>query len=145
MKVNKALGSSPRVRGKRVPRPGLKPQPRLIPACAGKTSIVEIEPKSPRAHPRVCGENITVDKDNVNMAGSSPRVRGKRCAPRQEARSHGLIPACAGKTQRLGLSFAGKEAHPRVCGENLEQSTGAVEAIGSSPRVRGKRLIKSVV
>ena len=30
-------------------------------------------------------------------------------------------------------------AHPRVCGENLQQSQGAVESVGSSPRVRGKR------
>ena len=29
-------------------------------------------------------------------------------------------------------------AHPRVCGENLEQSIGAVDTVGSSPRVRGK-------
>ena len=31
-------------------------------------------------------------------------------------------------------------AHPRAGGENLEQSTGAIEAVGSSPRGRGKRI-----
>ena len=50
-------GSSPRVRGK--PRAGLQEAARrgLIPACAGKTSCGSARSSSPRAHPRVCGEN----------------------------------------------------------------------------------------
>ena len=29
------------------------------------------------AHPRACGENESVNDPNANMAGSSPRMRGK--------------------------------------------------------------------
>ena len=70
-------GSSPRVRGK----PSLEFQARrrrgLIPACAGKTWRVALNWTPARAHPRVCGENPSVQSLQNPAAGSSPRVRGK--------------------------------------------------------------------
>ena len=50
-------GSSPRVRGKLDCCTGSRGAYRLIPACAGKTSIAARVCRSSRAHPRVCGEN----------------------------------------------------------------------------------------
>ena len=54
-----AIGSSPRVRGKPVPRQSGKTTLRLIPACAGKTTPRIGGSSTPRAHPRVCGENLS--------------------------------------------------------------------------------------
>ena len=70
-------GSSPRVRGKLFDCDGGFPVERLIPACAGKTNCSLPLPRTHRAHPRVCGENSPLDKDERSRPGSSPRVRGK--------------------------------------------------------------------
>ena len=50
-------GSSPRVRGKPSAASQEYRRMGLIPACAGKTSPVELELVGKPAHPRVCGEN----------------------------------------------------------------------------------------
>ena len=74
------------------------------------------------------------------MAGSSPRVRGKRTPPWALPQGRRIIPASAGQTARLG-GLAGLDAdHPRECGANVLFATPAVIAAGSSPRVRGKLL-----
>ena len=111
-------GSSPRVRGK--PRPLIMPwmNPRLIPACAGKTSSYERATARSGAHPRVCGENPRASLSSVCSEGSSPRVRGKLDRRDRLNPSAGLIPACAGKTDRRSDNCAAMAAHPRVCGEN---------------------------
>ena len=71
--------------------------------------------------------------------GSSPRVRGKlRGFAALVARAE-LIPACAGKTARVGCRAASWGAHPRVCGENRSAPLDNAPSTGSSPRVRGKR------
>ena len=92
------LGSSPRVRGKLRSFPACRCAGRLIPACAGKTSLGPQSESRQPAHPRVCGENARVSPRRSQIRGSSPRVRGK---PNWEScgfmRSR-LIPACAGKT-----------------------------------------------
>ena len=112
------FGSSPRVRGKRAVPCRLTVWPRLIPACAGKTSHRHTLAASSRAHPRVCGENLQPQDISSCTQGSSPRVRGKLgwCVVRAPA--NGLIPACAGKTLLLLNSKPRNRAHPRVCGEN---------------------------
>ena len=70
-------GSSPRVRGKRSSWRKYARDFGLIPACAGKTSHGSSPAKKERAHPRVCGENGTIDAFADSPTGSSPRVRGK--------------------------------------------------------------------
>ena len=52
-------GSSPRVRGKRLESVAVWRCPRLIPACAGKTTSPRPASRRSPAHPRVCGENMT--------------------------------------------------------------------------------------
>ena len=132
-------GSSPRVRGKLLPARSLIPTPGLIPACAGKTWIPLGMVAGMEAHPRVCGENGTVDVEGAKLAGSSPRVRGKLVCVRLFRLRPGLIPACAGKTSSGAVSAARTRAHPRVCGENGGVNLQTIETDGSSPRVRGKR------
>ena len=132
-------GSSPRVRGKLTPITIVAIPTRLIPACAGKTVRDRSRAAADRAHPRVCGENALVVWENVEGAGSSPRVRGKPIRSFTASRTLRLIPACAGKTRASQYVGRLAWAHPRVCGENVEPMLPRAEAAGSSPRVRGKR------
>ena len=132
-------GSSPRVRGKRPGRGRAERRSRLIPACAGKTAQSTWMPAPRWAHPRVCGENAGYSERHVRRWGSSPRVRGKRGDILLNHANHGLIPACAGKTDSALLWESPSRAHPRVCGENGIRGLSEDTTIGSSPRVRGKR------
>ena len=90
------------------------------------------------AHPRVCGENRRICLMSIAVRGSSPRVRGKRISCHKMAPFHRLIPACAGKTRGLVVGPTGTRAHPRVCGENVDETASEGDCLGSSPRVRGK-------
>ena len=133
-------GSSPRVRGKRLDAHTAHQLVRLIPACAGKTSRTLESPRWNRAHPRVCGENSVHSQPLVSAGGSSPRVRGKPWDMANDPNAPGLIPACAGKTTARARSSGLAKAHPRVCGENCGGDGDNADSLGSSPRVRGKRL-----
>ena len=137
-----SVGSSPRVRGKRIHGDSLHLVTGLIPACAGKTSFEPPTYSQPRAHPRVCGENSTYEYATACQLGSSPRVRGKRCDCPGEGLGLGLIPACAGKTRGRSPRVSPSRAHPRVCGENPSLSSAERQDSGSSPRVRGKRFTR---
>ena len=133
------LGSSPRVRGKRVFPHGLTYTPRLVPTCAGKTAHSSTTKAISSAHPRVCGENVISSLKLTVWLGSSPRVRGKPTSGRPRHPPHRPIPACAGKTARRFVDPWEYRAHPRVCGENLHLVTVDEAWAGSSPRMRGKR------
>ena len=94
------------------------------------------------AHPRVGGENMKGKTAEADVAGSSPRGRGKRLGSRPLQRLDRLIPAWAGKTLHQRTALSSRAAHPRVGGENtlMRAETGA--EFGSSPRGRGKRAIR---
>ena len=136
-----SCGSSPRVRGKpshvRVPPRGTG----LIPARAGKTFFTDAEDGVAGAHPRACGENVTITEPTVGPVGSSPRVRGKRGRREGPGRPRGLIPARAGKTRGEGVPKRMHRAHPRACGENCRPRGCRPPRGGSSPRVRGKHFL----
>ena len=95
---NKNHGSSPRVRGKRLPELAALVQERLIPARAGKTHKRGRNGNTDQAHPRACGENSTYAFPGRIEKGSSPRVRGKPSKCRNQEYHPRLIPARAGKT-----------------------------------------------
>ena len=93
-----------------------------------------------RAHPRACGEN-SIHPDRIgDTMGSSPRVRGKPIHVTELTLCRGLIPARAGKTASTPIPSSPPTAHPRACGENIEPKTMPNHTLGSSPRVRGKRV-----
>ena len=132
------VGSSPRVRGKRVGRRVQRARERLIPARAGKTRSRPRPRRSAGAHPRACGENVGEQPVALPVVGSSPRVRGKLRAIQLRCPRAGLIPARAGKTGRGDRGGQGAGAHPRACGENRPFVPTQEQLDGSSPRVRGK-------
>ena len=51
------------------------------------------QPQTPRAHPRVSGENNIVLYMHENTIGSSPRERGKRLGKHPNQAGGRLIPA----------------------------------------------------
>ena len=95
------------------------------------------------AHPRACGENACAGGCGVGVAGSSPRVRGKRRIRQGLGRGVRLIPARAGKTPGAAPGAPSPAAHPRACGENSRRTLCAAFTAGSSPRVRGKHFFVS--
>ena len=131
-------GSSPRVRGKLREGDHAGLPARLIPARAGKTSRSRCGPRSTGAHPRACGENGLDEWPGAPAEGSSPRVRGKLFVGALDQFGLRLIPARAGKTPCPPSPTRPPAAHPRACGENVEEIGYPVPCAGSSPRVRGK-------
>ena len=75
-------GSSPRMRGKLCYNRADRAENGLIPAHAGKTSILTRPKRGGRAHPRACGENQLCGFRVDLRLGSSPRMRGKRTLTR---------------------------------------------------------------
>ena len=132
------VGSSPRVRGKRIPPHQGEEARRLIPARAGKTQGGSPVSWIWRAHPRACGENLMSTRVVAATAGSSPRVRGKPGDQGLRLPREGLIPARAGKTSPRPRPRRAAGAHPRACGENRTVLIALSFVAGSSPRVRGK-------
>ena len=110
----------------------------LIPARAGKTVRGVCGRPGRGAHPRACGENRYNRTLAASLAGSSPRVRGKRGRRFRTRSVVRLIPARAGKTSCTPGRTPPPAAHPRACGENNQESARMRVERGSSPRVRGK-------
>ena len=159
--IEKAVGLSPRVRGKR-PHPTIgKQRRRSIPACAGETCRLLSLACRLGVYPRVCGGNGNQPPVIKSTGGLSPRVRGKRCRGRHSspaARSipacagkpvqfyphnhvQGSIPACAGETAGRDVGAADAAVYPRVCGGNSVHCSITHRSRGLSPRVRGKQLV----
>ena len=113
-----SYGSSPLTRGKRQSPASEADLMGLIPAHAGKTVPREPTRRPCAAHPRSRGENLSLRIGNSVIDGSSPLTRGKLVLVGEFVELHGLIPAHAGKTQRVAASLQGPGAHPRSRGEN---------------------------
>ena len=111
---------------------------RLIPACAGKTTQSRLGGEEHRAHPRMRGENEQKKHSISAPVGSSPHARGKPGISIASVPGVGLIPACAGKTVRMGSLARDAGAHPRMRGENIHSQRRWQPRFGSSPHARGK-------
>ena len=135
---NLATGSSPLTRGKRPPRRWFERGGRLIPAHAGKTRQAGRAFPNNAAHPRSRGENPLTGRCPASGVGSSPLTRGKRRDRHGGPGSRWLIPAHAGKTERVIAPLFGCKAHPRSRGENTMGTMCSAAPTGSSPLTRGK-------
>ena len=74
----------------------------------------------------------------VFAIGSPPRMRGKVLPLLHSPHPPGITPACAGKRLRIGVRYAQRKDHPRVCGEKDLTLNYEDMQKGSPPRVRGK-------
>ena len=92
-------------------------------------------------HPRGCGEHVVASRVRSRLEGSSPRMRG---AHGEETIFHGsdrIIPADAGSTSfHLKISTPSGD-HPRGCGEHPTPIDRSWMSEGSSPRMRGARIL----
>ena len=134
-------GSSPRVRGTHDHGDAFERFGGIIPACAGNTSSSTAKSGKTGDHPRVCGEHAIKAAMNESSSGSSPRVRGTLYGRRVRRRPGGIIPACAGNTSAQLCADIARRDHPRVCGEHPAVIAALNVEAGSSPRVRGTRLL----
>ena len=85
----------------------------------------------------MCGEHLFWQMAGNGFEGSSPHVRGAPYRRSSVCLPHGIIPACAGSTCRVGFQPLPIGDHPRMCGEHRSDIDGMTEAAGSSPHVRG--------
>ena len=111
-------GSSPHVRGALARVGHLRPQPGIIPACAGSTCPSRPSAATAGDHPRMCGEHLPESAICGHSRGSSPHVRGAQNLLPIMQDLDGIIPACAGSTcARLSARLEHGD-HPRMCGEH---------------------------
>ena len=128
------------MRGKLLIAPRLPALVRITPAHAGKTGSAASSPPDFGDHPRACGENFVVQFKSGHIAGSPPRMRGKRVKTAAGKNRIGITPAHAGKTSMCRNTLQGIRDHPRACGENTVSPISSAARRGSPPRMRGKRI-----
>ena len=137
-------GSSPRMRGARIEQRVLHPQFRIIPADAGSTTCVSACGRRYEDHPRGCGEHYFWNMVVIQFRGSSPRMRGALIVVGLSIGPWRIIPADAGSTVFLPVSYALCMDHPRGCGEHGYRRFVGKVRIGSSPRMRGAPSVQPV-
>ena len=91
-------GTSPLARGKLSANIQLVGNLRNIPARAGKTPTGQATAHHHSEHPRSRGENLIESSPHRTLTGTSPLARGKLLQITHGNRTHGNIPARAGKT-----------------------------------------------
>ena len=133
-----AEGSSPLTRGKLRRLSAAVAREGLIPAHAGKTTLLQCRQDRRGAHPRSRGENGAGRRGGGCQVGSSPLTRGKPARFDTFHAPHGLIPAHAGKTCMTPVTMGASAAHPRSRGENYINAWCWRRGGGSSPLTRGK-------
>ena len=137
---NGKQGSSPHARGAHGAR-GLPPRRAgIIPACAGSTTRHPQARCRCRDHPRMRGEHLVRDGEDVIASGSSPHARGALRLALLLGEHGGIIPACAGSTHELRRTSVRGRDHPRMRGEHMSSSCTCVPVPGSSPHARGAHL-----
>ena len=76
-----------------------RPQKRITPAYAGKSSGLWNRECQRKDHPRLCGEKYFYMNEENREKGSPPPMRGKVLRFAQKAYVSGITPAYAGKSQ----------------------------------------------
>ena len=110
------IGSSPHARG---PPPGLDQGIkclRIIPACAGSTSLTPSSGCTIRDHPRMRGVHPVLSDSSFALMGSSPHARGPLQLRSPVDGAFGIIPACAGSTVMVKNPTGYYRDHPRMRG-----------------------------
>ena len=136
------MGSSPRIRGKCPFGCGRETRRGIIPANTGKIQCGGRWVQPPGDHPREYGENPCAGIHPCIGPGSSPRIRGKSFVWEVSGSMHGIIPANTGKILMPAPGMIAGWDHPREYGENYARMQCINACLGSSPRIRGKCLLR---
>ena len=138
-------GSPPRMRGKGKNTHRTGRTARITPAYAGKRSQGVAALQLGWDHPRVCGEKPHLTPAIDRSKGSPPRMRGKAVPAALPDVTHGITPACAGKSFSAPEPVLASRDHPRVCGEKVSPLSPFSPLKGSPPRVRGTVKVQSTL
>ena len=87
------------------------------------------------------GEHASMHAWVHGMPGSSPHARGTRFVDDVLYVKSGIIPACAGNTQRYFTTVQPFRDHPRMRGEHQTNLGNQQASQGSSPHARGTLLL----
>ena len=140
----RAVGLSPRGRGKPLYQGAQERILRSIPAWAGETWILFALPPAPWVYPRVGGGNLDFVRVTACAVGLSPRGRGKLQNELAKGQNLGSIPAWAGETSPVPSVSQSETVYPRVGGGNRVICVELVICRGLSPRGRGKLLVHAL-
>ena len=113
----------------------------IIPAHAGLTDTMHHCSSHCRDHPRACGAHLFQELIRQNFRGSSPRMRGSLLSDTIKKGKEGIIPAHAGLTGPPRSGPAHCRDHPRACGAHFAHLDNDEARRGSSPRMRGSRVL----
>ena len=91
-------GSSPRLWGTHRPRQRQQFPSRFIPTPVGNTPMSQNPERRPPVHPHACGEHSHTPTDEINTAGSSPRLWGTLDAANTKLTNLRFIPTPVGNT-----------------------------------------------
>ena len=91
---------------------------RITPACAGTTFCFSSRTSALRDHPRLRGNNLSVEGIVTVVPGSPPLAREQLICDSDYFSHFGITPACAGTTCINGLGFRYQWDHPRLRGNN---------------------------
>ena len=130
-------GSSPQARGTLSTHATPSDANGLIPAGAGNTVYARNTIRCKWAHPRRRGEHFFSQYQRVIGSGSSPQARGTPYYSGRFDPDSGLIPAGAGNTHALPLSWCRPPAHPRRRGEHCQTGHAASRGAGLIPAGAG--------
>ena len=125
-------GSPPHMRGKEIWRLRWTTRKRITPAYAGKSFRGGFWGGNCRDHPRVCGEKIEQRIRDYQAGGSPPHILYCSLVCSR------ITPAYAGKSILSDALRAGREDHPRICGEKISVPCSRGYPTGSPPHMRGK-------
>ena len=131
-------GSPPRGRGKEMLWEYKDQTTGITPAWAGKSQLLVPALAAEWDHPRVGGEKLGGNEDEIQDVGSPPRGRGKGLTASASWTSTGITPAWAGKRRQDVKGYSRVWDHPRVGGEKLGKISAPNIGQGSPPRGRGK-------
>ena len=133
-------GSSPRVRSRRETLRQVGARRGIISACAEQTQPPVMATSPHRDHLRVCGADCEASRAAKTANGSSPRVRSRLSNKDIGAFAYGIISACAEQTSTGRPLYPTAEDHLRVCGADWSRAIARLASMGSSPRVRSRRI-----
>ena len=109
----------------------------ITPACAGNSNLVIYQCHKSGDHPRLRGEQYSMQFLGRSHLGSPPLARGTASEAKKEWKRIGITPACAGNSLRLRLYLAHRWDHPRLRGEQGFSLPPCIGGGGSPPLARG--------
>ena len=137
-------GSSPRLWGTLLRLQSEVQTFRFIPTPVGNTAVVRDRGPPAPVHPHACGEHARINYKFYCRFGSSPRLWGTRGRCWISPQRSRFIPTPVGNTALAMGNLLNEAVHPHACGEHLLKAAAASRKTGSSPRLWGTLLTKSI-